>query len=107
MSEAYSADGYMARRLRARYPDRYGEDGQYMFRHNAMQQSVEVDLMAEAASGKFGTLEVKLVLRNRRQFFIRIWLATKLAELAGWVAPVPTTVEQVEDPPEPQVEDDA
>ena len=97
MSEAYSPDSYMVRRLRARYPDRYREDGQYMFRHNKMQQAVEVDLMAEAADGKFGTLEFQLVLKNRRQFFFRMWLATKLAQLAAWVAPVPTTVEQVEE----------
>jgi hypothetical protein len=59
--------------------------------------SVEVDLMAEARSGKVGTLEVKLVLKNRRQFFVRMWLATKLAQAAAWVAPVPATVEQVDE----------
>jgi hypothetical protein len=69
-----------------------------MFKRNAMQQSVEVDLMAEARSGTFGTLEIQLVLKNRRQFFFRLWLATKLAQLAGWVAPVPTTVDQVDEP---------
>jgi hypothetical protein len=67
-----------------------------MFRHNRMQQAVEVDLMKEARDGRFGTLEIVLVLKNRRQFFVRLWLATKLAQLAGWVAPVPTTVEQEE-----------
>ena len=62
-----------------------------------MPQSVTVDLMEEARSGKVGTLEVKLVLKNRRQFFVRMWLATKLAQLAAWVAPVPATVEQVDE----------
>ncbi len=57
-----------------------------------MKQDVEIDIMREARAGSFGTLEVNLVLRNRKQFFSRLWLAKMLCALAVWVAPVPATM---------------
>ena len=95
MSEVYTPDCYMARRLRGRYPERYGEDG--IMLGSTMKQDVEIDVMKEARSGRFGTLEVNLVLRNRKQFFFRLWLAAKLCTLAVWVSPVPGKVTEDED----------
>ncbi len=67
---------------------------------STMKQDVEIDIMREARKGSFGTLEVNLILRGRRQFFFRLWLARQLCTLAAWVSPVPTTITEDADEPE-------
>ena len=85
MSEVYSPDCYMARRLRGRYPERYGQE-------RTMKQDETIDIMKEARDGRFGELKLNVTLKNRRQFYFRVWLMGKLCWLAMWVAPVPATM---------------